>query len=529
MIAQVVQGVVQGCFGALQRHRVGANRAGLHGDPRRRSGASAAEIKRALGDGQLHGVGGAVESIGVGERDRARAFEWRPHILVDHDRRTRQGDHRRIVLIGSCHVDGDARHVERVVRGGAILVQRAAVGARGQIPAAITQAVIDRDFDLQIGQISIGTSGFGLHQVQRGLHTGQRALKYQGVVASGVGDRDTGGKNTLELQHAIVVSRIGTGQELDRHLHKVDFRPLQTVSQVFIAQREVGEILRSRGRIHDKQAAETGGNGGLVVRADKLDGVAGRRDDRALHKGGAVVRSVLVGPKIAIAHGVFKEVLGLVFGAAVLVLDLQSVELGLGEHRAHTQRAAVGGHGAKLRGCGHAVLALLAGVITVLVDQVGNGGSGRSRGATARAIRAAGVASGSLDNERAALRQKRHASVARLGLANIGGRVVQRVDVDGDLLLDAAADLVGRVDCWQSACTGGCDVLIVQGDNFEAVGIVLAAVVHILQFARIKVGFCDHLVERHSRAIEQQLPLRRQCRHLETQNIVCRKTVGFVA
>ena len=46
----------------------------------------------------------------------------------------RQGDHRRIVLIGSCHVDGDARHVERVVRGGAILVQRAAVGARVKFP-----------------------------------------------------------------------------------------------------------------------------------------------------------------------------------------------------------------------------------------------------------------------------------------------------------------------------------------------------------------------------------------------------------
>ena len=76
---------------------------------------------------------------------------------------------------------------------------------------------------------------------------------------------------------------------------------------VFIAQREVGEIPSQSRKNHDKQAAETGGNGGLVVRADKLDGVAGRRDDRALHKGGVVVRSVLVGPKIAIAHGVFKK------------------------------------------------------------------------------------------------------------------------------------------------------------------------------------------------------------------------------
>lgn len=44
--------------------------------------------------------------------------------------------------------------------------------------AAITQTVIDRDFDRQVSSIgSINTIGSGLYQSQRGLHINKRALK----------------------------------------------------------------------------------------------------------------------------------------------------------------------------------------------------------------------------------------------------------------------------------------------------------------------------------------------------------------
>ena len=111
---------------------------------------------------------------------------------------------------------------------------------------------------------------------------------------------------------------------------------------------------------------------------------------------------------------------------------------------------------------------------------------------------AAGVANRAADGQLAPLLQGWNAAVAGLALADELGGVVERIDTDGDDDRGALAPLVGGVARrWVrigiGVVGGGGHALVVQGDDGEAVAVMLSPAVNVAQPARVQVRLGDHL------------------------------------
>ena len=386
-------------------------------------------------------------------------------------------DHGQVVHVRRRHVDGDAGGVEGVVGPSAILVHRAAVGSSDQVAAWITQPVVDGDPDTLVSTVGIGAHGLSRDRIQGSLHIGQLALEDKGLVIS-IGIVDACSSGVIQLTVGICAT--SSVQKLHRDLNEVQLTRLRTIGQVDVAQGNAGQRLARDRRIQHQQARMAGSDGGLVVGALQHDAEFRRRDSGALGRGAG-----LVGRVVAIADHVLELVVEL-FAAAVLVLHRTAVELRLGEDRTDTEHAATSSESPVLRHCSDAVLALLAGVVTVLVHEVRNRvGWCRSR-ATAGAISAGGIAGSASNGERGALFQGRHAAIAWLGNAHEGGCIVERIDADVDDDRRAGALLVGgvarrRVRVGVGVVRSARHALVIERHDGKAVGVVLATVVAVCE------------------------------------------------
>ena len=232
----------------------------------------------------------------------------------------------------------------------------------------------------------------------------------------------------------------------------------------------------------------TGADGGFVVGAFELDAVFGWRDRRALSGSCGIAHRALIGAVVTVADDIFKLVIKL-FAAAVLVFHLPGIQLGLGEDRANTHHAAIGCQGAVFGGRGDAVLALFAGVVAVLVDKVMILACIWCRNTAACAVGTPGIGRAP-DGELGAFLQCGFAVVPRLGLIDIGWRIVEGVDADLDKRCSAFACLVGGVATWRvgigvGVVGGARHVLVVKRHDGENIGVVFAAVVFVGQLAAI--------------------------------------------
>ena len=334
------------------------------------------------------------------------------------------------------------------------------------------------------------------------------------------------------MQDAIVVERIARIEKLDGDLDEVELADLNAIGEIGVCQLDAGECfgVGRIGRInHHQVVVRRTGDDGFVVGTLQLDAVFGGNGRGSLHE-----RAALVGRVVAVADDVLELVVELL-AAAVLVLHLAAVQIGLGEHRAHAQHLAVDRQGAVLRRGGDTVLALLAAVVAVLVDQVVVFTDGHDGTAAARGVAPRGVAIGPPEGELATLLERGLAAVARFRLVDIGGCIVERVDAYLDDRGSAGAALVGGV-CRRGVrigvgiVQGRSDIGVVQRHDGEAVGVVLAAAVAVFQLAGVQLGLGDDEAGGGLlHAVEPQLAVRRQRRHHEAQGVVGRIAVGLVA
>ncbi len=512
LVVEVAQGGVEVGGGAAQGDGAGSDGAGRDAEAGRGARAAAAEIDVAAGAGrQGDGVGGAGEGVRVGKR---QAGDLAADVLIDGLVRRRVGDDGRVVGVGRGNGKDHAGHVVGGVDGGAVDIGGTAVGAGGEGARGVPQAVIHGDLDLQVGQVRVGAVGGGAQLVEGGLHVGQAALEDDGVVACCVGDDDAGGQGAAEAQHARGEGGVGSGEEFGRDLHEVLFAGADAAGYVQIGQGDGRQGHRGDGRI-DHQARAGGGDGGLVVGRVQLDVVAGRGGRAALGH-----RAAVIGDEVAVADHVVEEV-GRGLAAVMPVGDAPAVQVGLGEYRADgedgaaQQQAAVGGGG------GDPVLALFGAVVGVAVYQVGDVVGGQGGGACAGDAIGVGVSQGAADGGRGAFGDGPGLAADQLGLVLVLVRIVDGREGDRDDQLGAGAGVIGG----RGGARG--DALVVDRDEPEAVGEVLAAVVGVDQLAGGELG-CRHVVAHaDGHAVEGEAAVGDVAGDLEAQGVVD-GVAGFV-